>query len=140
MTLQLCGFCGFCGVYAGELVVNPSAAQSTDIFLNRWVSVFGPPASCQVDVGTKYLGRFLEVRQLLGARVDVDGASIKFKHGLAERLGAVVKPMLMRIRVAADTIVQAKEPAGPLPRVPAAEVVLGRDATVATSSVDCGNE
>lgn len=54
------------------------------------------PAACQVDMGPEYHGRFLEVCQLLGIRVDVVGVSAKLKHGLSER-GAVAKLMLTRM-------------------------------------------
>lgn len=106
VTHQLCEFCSF---HTGDVVVNFSAAVSTNIFLHKWVAVFGP-TSCQVDMGAESQGRFLETFQLLGIR-----------RGAPEGPGRAVAPFPLGVRARQVGVLLQADRLPPPPR----ESVLG---------------
>ena len=124
---------GFCGLQYGVLSKNPSSATSCDLLFDKWILVRGPMKELTVDGGPEYRGGF--------PRLNINPTSTKWKSGLAERHGSILKLILLKmvhelsltkegdLRKALAMAVQAKNRLS-------LQVVQGRDMVLPSSLVE----
>ena len=89
--------CGFCIQHGGDIAKDASSQHAADVLNDRWVSVFGPMQRVQVDAGTEFRGHFEKLCRMMDIMIVVIPPSNKWKHGLCERHGAILKLMLLRV-------------------------------------------
>ena len=89
--------CGFCTQHGGDVNKDASSQHAADVLNDRWVAVFGPMQRVQVDAGTEFRGHFEKLCRMLNVMIVVIPPSNKWKHGLCERHGAILKLMLLRV-------------------------------------------
>ena len=136
---------GFCTLQYGIVSKNPNSASSTELLFERWILTHGPMDMVLVDGGSEFRGSFETMCKLYDIRLSVLPTSAKYKAGLVERHGAVLKLMVLRVihelsitkeqelRLAVAMCCQAKNrllrKCGKSPL----QVVQGRDVTVPSS-------
>jgi hypothetical protein len=82
---------------AGDLTKHPTSQFAADTFFERWLSVYGPPDTLLTDQGPEYHGSFALLADLYGFSLEYTDAVAKWKHGKAERHGAIAKIMLIKV-------------------------------------------
>ena len=88
---------GFCALQYALLSKNPSSASSCDLLFDKWILTHGPMKEISVDGGPEFRGRFPTLCQLYDVKLNVLPTSAKWKAGLAERHGAIIKLMMLRM-------------------------------------------
>ena len=88
---------GFCTLQYAVLSKNPSSSTSCDLLFDKWILTHGPMKELTVDGGPEFRGRFPTLCQLYDIKLNVLPTSAKWKAGLAERHGAIVKLMVLRM-------------------------------------------
>ena len=87
---------GFCSLQYGICSKNPSSAVSAELLFERWIMCHGPPAEVAVDGGSEFRGTFEAMCRVFDIKVNVIPTAAKFKAGLGERHGAILKLMILR--------------------------------------------
>lgn len=136
---------GFCSLQYAILSKNPSSQVSTSLLFDRWVMVHGPMKELSVDGGPEFRGQFPHLCQMYGIQLHVLPTSAKWKAGLAERHGAILKLILLKmvhelvlnkeaaLHVALAMAVQAKNRLARRCGKSPIQVVQGRDNVIANS-------
>jgi len=76
---------------------DPSAETSTNLLRDRWFGVFGPPSVLMTDQGTEFRGILEYLLTTFAVFHDVVPPTAHWRMSLAERHGAVLKVMLMKV-------------------------------------------
>ena len=76
--------------------INPRADWTAQFLKNRWFSVFGPPEIFMTDAGTEYAGDVESLMRAFNVHHEVVPPGAKWRMGLAERHGAVLKLLAMK--------------------------------------------
>ena len=139
---------GFCSLQYAILSKNPSSQTSCSVLFDRWVMVHGPMKKLSVDGGPEFRGRFPCLCQLYGIELNVLPTSAKWKAGLAERHGAILKLILLKmvhelvlnketsLSYALAMAVQAKNRLSRRCGKSPIQVVQGRDQVIPSSLVE----
>ena len=88
---------GFCALQTAILSKNPSSQTSVDLLFDRWIIVYGPMKELTVDGGPEFRGKFPALCQLYDVQLHVNPTSAKWKNGLAERHGSILKLLLLKM-------------------------------------------
>ena len=87
--------------HVGDIQEDSARAISSDfaadIFSSFWIGVLGAPAEIYHDQGSEYGGRFAILCEMAGILDSPLPMSAKWRTGFAERHGAIIKFMLMKI-------------------------------------------
>ena len=76
---------------------DPSAATTTRLVRDRWIGTFGPPMTLMTDGGTEFSGTLESVLRTFQVYHDIIPPTAHWRMALAERHGAVLKLMIMKI-------------------------------------------
>ena len=87
---------------AGDLQEDPakriSSKFAADVFSSQWVSILGAPTELMHDQGNEYVkGEFVRLCSMIGTLQSPVPLSAKWRAGLAERHGAILKLMMMKV-------------------------------------------
>ena len=88
---------GFCTLQYAIVSKNPNSTSSTELLFERWILTHGPMDSLLVDGGPEFRGAFETMCKLYSIQLSVLPTSSKYKAGLIERHGAVLKLMVLRV-------------------------------------------
>lgn len=88
---------GFCTLQYAVCSKNPSSNVSAELLFDRLIMCHGPPADLCVDGGSEFRGAFETMCRVFDIRLTVLPTSAKFKAGLSERHGAILKLMVLRV-------------------------------------------
>ena len=88
---------GFCTLQYAIVSKNPSSSTSAELLFERWILSHGPMERLLVDGGTEFRGHFETLCRLYDIHLSVIPIAAKFKAGLSERHGAILKLMLLRV-------------------------------------------
>ena len=78
------------------LLVQPQAQMVASFLRNSWIGVFGPPEVLMSDAGTEYAAETEELLRSYDVHHEMVPPSAKWRMGLAERHGAVLKLLVMK--------------------------------------------
>ena len=76
---------------------DPSAETSVELIRDRWLGVFGPPAVLMTDQGSEFKGEMEPLLATFGVFHEMVPPTAHWRMSLAERHGAVLKVLLMKI-------------------------------------------
>ena len=76
---------------------NPCSNTSSELVFERWILVHGPMKTLYVDGGPEFKGQLEALCRLYAVHLEVLPVGYKWKAGLAERHGAVLKLMILRM-------------------------------------------
>eukprot|EP00435_Cladocopium_sp_Y103_P046235 s919_g13.t1 len=76
---------------------DPSADVSSKLLRDRWFGVFGPPSVLMTDQGTEFRGILEPLLNVFAVFHDVVPPTAHWRMSLAERHGAVLKVLLMKV-------------------------------------------
>lgn len=139
---------GFCALQYAILSKNPSSQTSCDLLFERWILVHGPMKELSVDGGPEFRGKFPFLCQLYGIHPHVLPTSSKWKAGLAERHGSILKLIILRmvhelvlnkeahLRYALAMAIQAKNRLSRRCGKSPLQVVQGRDQVIPSSLLE----
>eukprot|EP00438_Fugacium_kawagutii_P006229 Skav208378 [mRNA] locus=scaffold3508:51885:54965:+ [translate_table: standard] len=88
---------GFCSLQYAIASKNPCSDTSCELLFERWILVHGPMDMLFVDGGPEFKGRLEALCRLYAIHLEVLPVGSKWKAGLAERHGAVLKLMILRM-------------------------------------------
>ena len=88
---------GFCTLQYAVFSKNPSSGVSCDLLFDKWILIHGPMKKLTVDGGPEFRAKFPPLCALYNIDLSVLPTSAKWKAGLAERHGAILKLMFLRI-------------------------------------------
>ena len=77
--------------------VNPSAAATTHLVRDKWIAIFGPPQTIMSDGGTEFGGSLEMLLRTFQVYHDIVPPTAHWRMALAERHGAVLKLMIMKV-------------------------------------------
>ena len=77
--------------------LNPLASSITSLVRDRWIGVFGPPQTLMSDGGREFEGVLEMVLRAFQVYHDVVPPTAHWRMALAERHGAVLKLMVMKV-------------------------------------------
>ncbi|CAE7238450.1 TY4B-J, partial [Symbiodinium sp. CCMP2456] len=80
-----------------DLTDRPDSAFSREVFQDLWLAVFGPPDTLVTDGGPEFQGSVSVMLELMGIVQEVVPEGAKWRLGQAERHGAVLKLMVMKM-------------------------------------------
>ena len=83
--------------HVADLTDRPDSAFSREVFQDLWLAVFGPPDTLVTDGGPEFQGSVGVMLELLGIVQEVVPEGAKWRLGQAERHGAVLKLMMMKM-------------------------------------------
>ena len=85
-------------MYMVALAVQDAAATATvELLRDKWFSVFGPPSILMTDQGPEYRGVVEQLLRTFAVFHDMVPPTAHWRMALAERHGAVIKLLLMKI-------------------------------------------
>ena len=87
----------FCSLHTALLSKNPAAKHSCELLFERWALVYGPMKKLSVDGGPEFRGQFGSLCQLYDIHLDILPPGAKWKNGLAERHGGLLKLMMLKV-------------------------------------------
>ena len=76
---------------------DASAAVTTELLRDRWFGVFGPPSVLMTDQGSEYQGVLEQLLRTFAVFHDMVPPTAHWRMALAERHGAVLKLLIMKI-------------------------------------------
>ena len=88
---------GFCSLQYAIVSKNPCSNTSSELVFERWILVHGPMETLYVDGGPEFKGQLEALCRLYAIHLEVLPVGSKWKAGLAERHGAVLKLMILRM-------------------------------------------
>ncbi|CAE7903518.1 TY4B-J, partial [Symbiodinium necroappetens] len=80
-----------------DLTDSPDSSFAREVFQDLWLSVFGPPDLLITDGGSEFKGSLETMLDLFGVVHEVTPEGAKWRLGQAERHGAVLKLMVMKV-------------------------------------------
>jgi hypothetical protein len=84
----------------GDVSFDPSSAWTSAVLRDRWYLVFGPPDLLLTDGGLEFQGSMVRLNEMCGVQHDIVPDQAKWRLGHAERHGAIVKLLMMKMIVA----------------------------------------
>ena len=78
-------------------VQDASADESAKLIRDRWIAVFGPPTTLMTDQGPEFRGVLEQLLRRFAVYHDMVPPSAHWRMALAERHGAVLKVLLMKV-------------------------------------------
>ena len=81
----------------GDLTDTPDSSFAREVFQDLWLSVFGPPDLLITDGGSEFKGGLEAMLDLFGVVHEITPEGAKWRLGQAERHGAVLKLMVMKL-------------------------------------------
>ena len=139
---------GFCSLQYAVLSKNPSSQVSSDLLFDRWILIHGPMQRLTVDGGPEYCGQFPHLCALYDINLQVLPTSAKWKNGVAERHGSILKLIMLKmihemslskepeLRYALAMAAQAKNRLSHKCGRSPLQVVQGRDVVLPSSLVE----
>ncbi|CAE7534115.1 unnamed protein product, partial [Symbiodinium microadriaticum] len=88
---------GLTDYHLGDLTDRPDSSFSREVLQDLWYATFGPPDLLLTDGGTEFAGHVEILNQLFGVVREIIPEGAKWRMGQAERHGAIVKLMIMRM-------------------------------------------
>ena len=88
---------GLTDYHLGDLTDRPDSSFSREVLQDLWYATFGPPDLLLTDGGTEFAGHVEILNQLFGVVHEIIPEGAKWRMGQAERHGAIVKLMIMRM-------------------------------------------
>ncbi|CAE7240505.1 TY4B-J, partial [Symbiodinium sp. CCMP2592] len=88
---------GLTDYHIGDLTENPDSNFAREVLTDLWYAVFGPPDVLLTDGGMEFRGSVEALNDLFGVLHEVVPEGAKWRMGQAERHGAVIKLMMMRM-------------------------------------------
>ena len=88
---------GLTDFHIGDATVNPNSVFVSELLRNQWYGVFGPPDALLTDAGTEFAGMLETVNEIFGVMHEVVPEGAKWRLGHAERHGAILKVMIMKM-------------------------------------------
>eukprot|EP00435_Cladocopium_sp_Y103_P017212 s2419_g4.t1 len=80
-----------------ELEFDPGSQWISEVVRERWYGTFGPPDELVTDAGKEFCGSVQRLNDLFAVRHEVVPDQAKWRLGHAERHGAILKVMLMKM-------------------------------------------
>ena len=88
---------GLTDYHIGDLTDRPDSTFAREILQDLWIAVFGAPDLLITDGGPEFAGQVQTLVELFGTVHEIVPEGAKWRMGLAERHGAIVKLMMMRM-------------------------------------------
>ena len=88
---------GLTDFHVGDACVAASSDHATRVLQERWYAVFGPPDLLLTDAGTEFEGSVNTLNEVMGVKHDVVPEGAKWRLGHAERHGAILKLMILKM-------------------------------------------
>ena len=88
---------GLTDYHIGDLTENLDSTFAREVLTDLWYGVFGPPDHLVTDGGMEFCGSVEALNSLFGVYHEIVPEGAKWRMGQAERHGAVVKLMMMRM-------------------------------------------
>ena len=88
---------GLTDYHIGDLTDRPDSGFAREILQDLWIASFGAPDLLVTDGGPEFCGEIETVASLFGMVHEVVPEGAKWRMGLAERHGAIIKLMMMRM-------------------------------------------
>ena len=88
---------GLTDFQVADATVNPDSTFAKQVLQDQWLAVFGPPDLLITDGGPEFAGSTQALLELLGVFHEVVPEGAKWRLGQAERHGAILKLMIMRM-------------------------------------------
>ena len=80
-----------------DLSFDPSSGWAAKVLRDRWYAVFGPPDVLLTDDGSEFKGAIIRLNELCGVQHDVVPDQAKWRLGHAERHGAILKVLMLKM-------------------------------------------
>lgn len=94
VTHVMCAF----SMYIQAILVKDANAQTTaELIRDRWIQVFGPPSVLMSDQGSEFMGQLEPMLKTFAVMHEVVPPTAHWRVALAERHGAVLKLMMMKM-------------------------------------------
>lgn len=94
VTHVMCAF----SMYIQAILVKDANAQTTaELIRDRWIQVFGPPSVLMSDQGSEFMGQLEPMLKAFAVMHEVVPPTAHWRMALAERHGAVLKLMMMKM-------------------------------------------
>eukprot|EP00435_Cladocopium_sp_Y103_P008686 s1575_g2.t1 len=78
-------------------VDDPSSQATMELLRDRWIGVFGPPSVLMTDQGSEFRGHLEALLRTFAIFHEIVPPTAHWRMSLAERHGAVLKVMLMKV-------------------------------------------
>ena len=88
---------GLTDFHVGDLTDRPDSAFAREVLQDMWYAVFGPPDILVTDGGTEFAGSVQVMNDLFSVVHEVVPEGAKWRMGQAERHGAIIKLMMMKM-------------------------------------------
>ena len=94
VTHVMCAF----SMYIQAILVKDANAQTTaELIRDRWIQVFGPQSVLMSDQGSEFMGQLEPMLKTFAVMHEVVPPTAHWRMALAERHGAVLKLMMMKM-------------------------------------------
>ncbi|CAL1141583.1 unnamed protein product [Cladocopium goreaui] len=127
---------------------DPSSEGTTALLRDRWIGVFGPPAVLMTDQGSEFHGQLEPLLTTFGTFHEMVPPTAHWRMSLAERHGAVLKVLLMKIikeqsiiglqqlQMAVVAATAARNSQARIAGYSPTQLVFGRDTTLPTNMME----
>ena len=88
---------GLTDYHIADCTINPDSHSAAELLRNSWYGIFGTPDVLVTDGGSEFAGTVETLNQLMGVVHEVVPEGAKWRLGHAERHGAILKVMLMKM-------------------------------------------
>ena len=88
---------GLTDYHIADCAINTDSSFAADLLRNNWYSIFGTPDMLVTDGGSEFAGAVETLNQLMGVVHELIPEGAKWRLGHAERHGAILKLMLMKM-------------------------------------------
>ena len=128
--------------------VSPRADWISTVMKQRWIGVFGPPECLMTDAGNEYASEVETMARSYNIFHDIVPPTAKWRMGLAERHGAVLKLLIMKtivevtakgFREVSECVLSAVAARNRQVRVGGfspTQIVLGKDVAISSSLLE----
>ena len=88
---------GLTDYHVADCAVHADSSFAASVLRDQWYGIFGPPDVLLTDAGTEFSGAIDVLNELFGVMHDTIPEGAKWRLGQAERHGAILKLMIMKM-------------------------------------------
>lgn len=88
---------GLTDYHVADCTIHADSGFAASVLRDQWYGIFGPPDVLLTDVGTEFSGAVDVLNEIFGVKHDIIPDGAKWRLGQAERHGAILKLMMMKM-------------------------------------------
>ena len=88
---------GLTDYHVADCAIHADSSFAASVLRDQWYGIFGPPDVLLTDAGTEFSGAIDVLNELFGVMHDTIPEGAKWRLGQAERHGAILKLMIMKM-------------------------------------------